>query len=157
MEMRLGEVRLRGNGIGQINPFGYSWNASPGVINPYAPAVQASIPNTYGGSPAYVPPPQPAAQDQCFDCTKFGQQAQKGIPSSMAAQLQEQGWQCNSAGCAQRPQATGGYSDFNSLYSGGQGAVATQVSDVGPMSSESFGMLAGRIPLAGGLGRRALG
>jgi hypothetical protein len=147
----LGQVPVR---MGQINPYGYSWNFAPATG--YMPV----IPNTYGGAPAAVPdvPEEVAAGSGCFTCTNPSSgDTQYGVPSAMATQLKGQGYKCRADECANRTMFQaghfGGLMDTPSI----EQAISTP-QNFGYVSSpgDSGMMLMGRIPLAGGLGRRAL-
>lgn len=150
----LGQVPIR---MGQINPYGYSWNFAPATG--YAPV----IPNTYGGAPAYVAPPAPAAVEVgsgCFTCVNPSSgDTQYGVPAAMATTLKGQGYRCRADDCANRSASQS--SDRSMFQAVGLPSAPTIVSNgnFGNFGGGEEGgmMLQGsRIPLAGGLGRRAL-
>lgn len=159
MEMRLGEVRLRGSGLGQINS-GFSWNTAPATN----PGVYTPIPNTFGGLPA--PGAGMAPAGDCYTCTNPSTGDTKyGVPSATANQLKSSGYRCRKDDCARplTPDQVAPISDaaqgvirgISNLFSGG--APVQDVSTYAP--GGGYGGLMGgprRIPLAGGLGRRAL-
>jgi len=159
MEMRLGEVRLRG--IGQINS-GFSWNTAPATN----PGIYSQIPNTFGGLPAATPGAGMAPAGDCYTCTNPSTgDTQYGVPSAKASQLKSTGYRCRKDDCA-RPltpghvapisdAAQGMIRGITNLFSGG--TPAQDVTTYAP--GGGYGALMGdqrRIPLAEGLGRRAL-
>jgi hypothetical protein len=144
--------------MGQMNPYGYgySWNSGPSYYSP-APGTFVRMPA--GAAAAAAAPSEEVAQS-CFTCTDPSSgDIQYGVPSSMADQLRGKGYRCRKDECANRSQAQtayGGFGGFGGMFN--PGAAAAESSWGGAAGAEGgFGMLSGRIPLAGGLGRRALG
>lgn len=151
----LGQVPL----LGQINS-GFSWNTAPGGWNPYVPAVQAQIPNAFGGPSAQVPEAAPAGS--CFTCTNPSTGDTKyGVPSAMANGLKSQGYRCRADECAGQPGGVSPMAFPGAMnYGGPAGTYQGAAQDFGGDQGGSFygSMMEGaRIPIQRGIGRRAFG
>lgn len=139
--------------MGQINQGGFSWNAAPGGFNPYLTPYS----NPYAGAPSFQQSQaEPIAQD-CYTCTNPDTgDTQYGVQGNMASQLKSKGYRCRKDECARGgsqamipPQA----SLINPMATQGYAQVSQ---DFGGMSPGGYSFMSGRIPLAPGLGRRAL-
>ncbi len=139
--------------MSQINAGGFSWNASPGTFNPYLNS------NPYAGAPSFQQAQtEPVGQD-CYTCTNPDTgDTQYGVASATASQLKSKGYRCRKDDCANKmvPQVQEGvnkvFSDIQNLFSAG-GQVSQ---DFGAPGGGGYTFMSGPIPLAPGLGRRAL-
>lgn len=147
----LGQVPL----LGQINQFGYSWNAVPGGYNPYVQAAPVQIPNTFGGAPAQAPV---EAAGGCFTCVNPSTGDTKyGVPAATASTLKSQGYRCRADDCAGQPGAAAPVSIPGAMNYGPAATATFQgPSDFGGDVGGSFFGMMGRIPVQRGIGRRAL-
>lgn len=156
----LGQVPL----LGQIGT-GFSWNTAPGGWNPYVPAIQPQIPNTFGGLPAPGAGMSPAPAGDCYTCTNPSTGDTKyGVPSATAGQLKSGGYRCRKDECAGlTPGQIAPLSDaaqnfsrgISNMFSGGGSAPVQDVTGYAPSGGYGMLMEGARIPIQRGIGRRA--
>lgn len=157
--VKLGQIGMY-SANAMFNPFGGFYSGP--AISPEERILRQSSAqiDQGGGYPSAGPASEPIAAGECFTCTNPDTgDTQFGVSSDAAKGLKGKGYRCRKDNCAQ-PVAGGGYGRFGSFGGLFQPQAPTNVETgmLTPPTGYYENMLSGvrGIPLAQGLGRRAL-